>query len=327
MSTREVNPPRKASRQNSNSGPNSGPSTNSLNQQTSDTDDGSVSFHHEISDIMRGFGDCERPQRESVQLVEQILNQQLRGILNQATEIAYRRKGVAFPTQGDFEFLMRRHPVKINRMRKHLKDMKTFRRILQMQFGRTQTLAEDSENAESDEDTEMEIPEKFDEEKTRRLFRADRISQILTGQQYQLYNEARRTSFYCRHSEKMKVKFRSFLGLPQDIKIPNICMSVLAYLAHETIATIVDYAILTRLNSENRITDPYSRVTSSGASYTMLHLCPEVVQGRGLEGIKPITIQEIQEAMRRHNQMANKRGMGFYRNNFYQDKNHIFLAL
>lgn len=31
----------------------------------------------------------------------------------------------------------------------------------------------------------------------------------------------------------------------------------------------------------------------------MMHLCPDVTQGRGGDGIKPITVQEINEAMRR----------------------------
>ncbi|XP_055381672.1 transcription initiation protein SPT3 homolog [Condylostylus longicornis] len=321
MSIRENNPViRKIGRQNSNQNQikqNTGTNATSNSLPSQNVNNGSeetnVSFLQEISDIMKGFGDCERPLRESVQLVEKILQQQLKGILSEATEVCLRRKRTTFPVQADFEFLMRRNPVKINRMRKHLKDMKTFRRILQLQYGRPQVLAEESDGQETDEDVEMEIPEKYDEEKTRRVFRADRISQILTGQQYQQYNEARRTSFYCRHSERMKLKFKQFLGIPQDSKIPGITLSILAYLAHETIAYIVDYAILTRLNSENRITEPYSRVTSSGNSYTMLHLCPEVVQGRGLEGVKPITVREIQEGMRRFNQIGRKT-MGFYRN-------------
>lgn len=45
----------------------------------------------------------------------------------------------------------------------------------------------------------------------------------------------------------------------------------------------------------------------------MLHMCPEVTQGRGLDGIKPITVQEIHEAMRRHTMCATKT-MGMYRN-------------
>lgn len=44
----------------------------------------------------------------------------------------------------------------------------------------------------------------------------------------------------------------------------------------------------------------------------MLHACPEVTQGRGLDGIKPITVQEIHEALRRHAYSYNQ-SMGMHR--------------
>lgn len=43
-----------------------------------------------------------------------------------------------------------------------------------------------------------------------------------------------------------------------------------------------------------------------GASHTMLHACPEVTQGRGMDGFKPITVREIHEAVRRHAMGYNK---------------------
>lgn len=51
-----------------------------------------------------------------------------------------------------------------------------------------------------------------------------------------------------------------------------------------------------------------------GTSHSMLHLCPEVTHGRGVDGVKPITPQEIHEAMRRHRQMATQ-NLGHFRNN------------
>lgn len=44
----------------------------------------------------------------------------------------------------------------------------------------------------------------------------------------------------------------------------------------------------------------------------MLHACPEVTQGRGLDGVKPITVQEIYEAVRRH-ATEYRRPIGFLR--------------
>lgn len=64
----------------------------------------------------------------------------------------------------------------------------------------------------------------------------------------------------------------------------------------------------------------------AGASFNMLHACPEVTQGRGLDGIKPITVHEIHEALRRHSNSYN-RPMGIHRNTV--DRPHCvpYLAL
>lgn len=301
-------------------GANSNPSSAVL------IDDSPVSLLSEISDIMRSFGDSDHPRMESVKLVEHILQQQLRGMFNEASLVAMKRKNNPCPSQADFEFLMRNHPVKIARMRKHLKDMRILKKFLSIRTGRPQDFMEDLDQQDSDEELGIDVPEMYDEDRTRRLFRADRISQILSGQQYLEFNEARKTSFYCRHGEKIKNKFRRFLDLPADLRIPTTTMNILAYFAHETIAVIVDYAILTRLNSSNRVTEPYSRVTSTGASPAMMHICPEVTQGRGMEVVKPISVQEIHEGIRRFRQMTSKK-VGFYRSSCDSDFRRSFLAL
>lgn len=296
------------------------------NTPTTVADDLPVSLLSEISDIMRSFGDSDQPRIESVKLVEHILQQQLRGMFNEASLVAMKRKNNPCPSQADFEFLMRNHPVKIARMRKHLKDMRILKKFLSIRTGRPQDFMEDLDQQESDEELSIDVPEMYDEDRTRRLFRADRISQILSGQKYLEFNEARKTSFYCRHGEKIKNKFRRFLDLPADLRIPTTTMNILAYFAHETIAVIVDYAILTRLNSSNRVTEPYSRVTSTGASPAMMHICPEVTQGRGMEVVKPISVQEIHEGIRRFRQMTSKK-VGFYRSSCDTDFRRSFLAL
>lgn len=285
-----------------------------------------MSLLPEISDIMRSFGDCDQPRAESVKLVEHILQQQLRGMFNEASLVAMRRKNNPCPSQADFEFLMRNHPVKIARMRKHLKDMRILKRFLSIKTGRPQDFAEDLDGCESDDELSIDIPDQYDEERTRRLFRADRISQILNGQQYLEFNEARKTSFYCRHGEKIKNKFRHFLDLPADLHIPTATMNILAYFAHETIAMIVDYAILTRLNSSNRNRPPFSRVTPTGASPSMIHICPEVTQGRGNEVAQPITVHEINEGIRRFRQLSGMK-IGFYRSSCDKDFKRSFLAM
>lgn len=192
-------------------------------------------------------------------------------------------------------------------MRKYLKDLTYFKKHVRHIYG-NQYPDYDADNTfeEESEDSDPEPVEKHDEEKVRRLFRADRISQVLNDQQYQDYHVARRASFLCRNNNVMKSRMRSWLSVPNDVRLTPTCLDILSFLAHETIATLVDYCILSRLNSSNRLTEPYSRLTSTIA-HNVMHLCPEVSQGRAQDGVKPITVQEINEAMRRHNTMALKR--------------------
>lgn len=269
-------------------------------------------FINEISDIMRGFGDAEHPFRESVMLVEKILHQQLQGTVAEAIQVASLRRGEIRLTQADFEYLMRRSPEKIYRLQKHLRDLGLRKRIQEMLSGRQVGLSDDSDSGDRSNDNALrEVQEKYDEEKTRRLFRADRISQVVTGAQYQHYNAAKRTSFYCRN--QIAQRFRSWLSIPADVHTSQHIMTILSYLAHETIAIIVDGAILVRLNSSNRIVQPYQRYSHAGITHQMMHLCPDVTQGRGADGIKPITVQEINEALRRTMFMS-AQNVGRFRN-------------
>lgn len=288
----------------------SSPSPSNNGQQ-----DGSSDFSpifSEIADIMRGYGDCENPLKESVILVEKIVHQQLKGIFQEAMTCALARKGENVPSETDFYFLMRKSPQKLFRLQKHLKDLEFRRRIQDMLSGRPGGFAD--ENYTAFEDPSRELIEKYDEEKIRRMFRADRISQMLTGNQYQHFILARRTSFYHRAANVMKNKLRNWLNVPQEIQLSPHVVSTLCYLINETVATIVDLAILTRLNSDNRIVDPFNRVAAHPKiSHQMLHLCPDVSQGRANDGVKPVTVQEINEALRRHAFMVN-RSVGKFRN-------------
>lgn len=207
-------------------------------------------FYQEVSDIMRGYGDCAEPLRESVILVEQIIIQQVSSILNDAINCAIERCGQPTPAQCDFERLMWRRPKRISRLRKHLGDLELRRRYLAMLRGQQcPRTAEDA--AVSDPPLEL-VREGHDEERVRRLFRADRISVGLTGEEYLKYNESRRTSFYCRNSTLIRTKLKTLLDPPEDANISMRVYNILGWLVHETIAVVVDFAILTRLNSGNR---------------------------------------------------------------------------
>lgn len=245
---------------------NSVQSTHSINK--SESEECLPIFFKEISDMMRGFGDCQRPLKESVILVEKILLQQMRGILQEVVQLAVNRTNKPEPRLRDFQFLMRKSPTRLYRLHHYLISL---HRIRQMQDNRNGIPSNYRLELESNDDEDLRdivIAEQiYDEEKVRRFFRADRISQILQGAEYKEYTEARRTSL---GSQNLRNKLRSWLNPTSDTIISNQVYVILAYLAHETIATIVDYSILTRLNSANRQTDPFNRFTTSSKFFNVL---------------------------------------------------------
>lgn len=235
--------------------------------------------------------------------MEKIVVQQLRGIMHEVTNVAYKRNSSIIPSQSDFEFLMRRNPAKVQRFRKYMRSVYKLKAEQKQGYGINflNKLAEESLTSDDDQPQEF-----YDHERTRRLFRADRISQILNTHKYEEFQKARTWSSNIRNKADMSRKLVEILQIPKEIQDNSPeTLEIVIFLAQETIATVVDYAILTRLNTDNHVTDPFT--ISSGITNNMLHLCPEVTQGRGLDGVKAITVQEINEAIRRVQSMSTRR--------------------
>lgn len=229
-------------------------------------------FGGRIANIMRGYGDGPRPIPESVLLVEKILAQQMRALVNDVMCMAAKRDGELNVQQCDFEFLMRRSPQKIARLRKYLKDIEFRRRysdILNSKTGaiKKEQLAHNDGNGEGEGDdlhdsediNERRIREAYDEERVRRLVRADHISCMLHGQAYNEYTEARKSSFLWRNFGNSK-HLLELLNLPDGWRFSQKIYTILGHMVHETIHTLVDYAILTRLNSGNHRQEPLERL-------------------------------------------------------------------
>lgn len=271
---------------------------------------------------MKSFGDTVSSQnqnREAIILVEKIVIQQLRGILNEVMTVAYKRTGsiVPSPSQCDFEFMMRRNSSKAQRLKKYLKSQKL------LKTEQKQGLGINFLNRLTEENTSDDEQDIYDPERTRRLFRADRISQILNQQKYEEFQKARSWSSNVKNKSDMMRKLVEILQISKESQDNSNLLEILFFLTQETVATIVDFAILTRLNTDNHITDPFA--ISSSITNNVLHLCPEVTQGRGMDGIKAITVQEINEAIRRVQTMTTRGRMGTsFRSN---DLKIPFLAL
>lgn len=262
---------------------------------------GEFLFEKEISDLLKSNGDSLNVQEiGSVHLIEKILKKEMHGIFYEAARTADARRDSNVPIQEDFEYIMRSSPIRVSRMRKSLKNMQIMEGL--------QKMHKNSTPLNLDFRIQMWVPpETYDEEKTRRLFRADRISLLLSPNNFQKFNFARKTNLLSRsRSQLISMKFRKFLSLPDDYDFNENLCQIISHLANETILIVIDYAILTRLNSDNRAVDPHSRTANSAPNMTEMNMCPEVTQGRGVEASKPISEQEILEGYRRFRFMTDR---------------------
>lgn len=275
----------------------------------------------EIAILMRAFGDVSDVNlqiKESIILVEKILIHQLKSILELVLEISSNR-GCSIPQQIDFEYMMHRNKPKLIRFRKYMRNIRRvqYKNEQKQQHGANFDANFLSRTSEENDDSDADEQEVYDAEKIRRIYRADRISQILSPQKYEEFQKARSYTSNLRNKMNFINKLVEILQLPKEIQEDSTCLEIVLFLAQETVATLVDFSILTRLNSENRVSEPVI-VNSNLSNDEILNFCPEVTQGRGKEGIMPIRVQEIQEAIRRVFQM-NQRKLGATKN--------IFLAL
>lgn len=221
-------------------------------------------FSLRIANILRGYGDGPAPKDDTVLMVEKIVVQQMRALINDLIRISDRTNGYPDPKQSDFEFLMRRSPNKIARLRKYIRDMEFRSRYREMMNGKLpRNVANIAHMANQSNVNKQPTGEAYDEEVIRRLVRADRISDILHGEDYLEYSDARKTSFHWRNFGDAK-NLLKVLNIPTNWEFSSMVYAILGYLVHETIHTLVDYAILTRLNSKNLRKDPLERLIPEG---------------------------------------------------------------
>lgn len=227
----------------------------------------------EIQTMMHGFGDCRKPLLESAKLIEFILHQQMSILLQQTAEVALCR-GARFIGLEDILFLMRKDKVKLSRLLQYLclKDLKN-----NALKGATASASEDESAQPSAELTASETKaghgvkgkrrklcedflgsidqtgeltslldeEVFDEMKRDRELRADRQSRLMDATQYMEFAAARQASF----GRKYRInKFREWLLRDNltDLKPNAMALEIFSYLSYETIAQVVDMALLVK---------------------------------------------------------------------------------
>lgn len=229
--------------------------------------------------MMYGFGDCSKPLLESAQLVEEIVHQQMNSMLIQSAEIATTR-GARFIGCEDLLFMMRKDKIKLKRILKYL-EIKDSRNVLLKNM-----CSEDEDPLESpgvgdikssliprhkrvklcmdflnsiDETgdlTNIMDDDIVDDTKLARDFRRDRQTSCMDAAQYLEYAEARQASF-CRKYRASKFRDWLLKDSLTDIKPNSLAMELFNYLAYETVAQIVDLALLVKQDAEP---DPFKRI-------------------------------------------------------------------
>ncbi|XP_060520208.1 transcription initiation protein SPT3 homolog [Cylas formicarius] len=275
-----------------------------------------ITFFKEISLMMYGFGDSHEPNPETVCLVESIVLRQLRTIIEES--IKYWDGKML--TGENLIFLLRHNKIKMQRLIKYLHN-----KILKNKLKRLQSNSETVDLDEIPKNNLLEFIEELDETgefmdtsyvdevKLRREIRADRITQALDEEKYLEFHKARCTSFKNANGDlkhlKLWVDPENLIAFNQD------ALDILSYYAFQTVAEIVDYALLVRADTKST-TDPFKHLQGSYYSSVMFNGTPRF-EGLDLDyssvhlNQPPISVNEIKEVMRRlHTPQAGKLNFG-----------------
>ncbi|XP_056419905.1 transcription initiation protein SPT3 homolog isoform X3 [Hyla sarda] len=252
-----------------------------------------TSFVPELQSMMFSLGDARRPLQETAVLVEDIVHTQLINLLQQAADVSQMR-GARVISAEDLLFLMRRDKKKLKRLLKYMvfRDYKskvlkgTEEDDLEVTYyssssgggtheklaannnaNKRQKLAQDFLNSidQTGELLALMEDEEIDEVKQERMERADKQTRNMDSAQYAEFCESRQLSF-----SKKASKFRDWLDCSSmEIKPNAVAMEILAYLAYETVAQLVDLALLVKQDMSSKTSDPFSHAMS--ATYIQSH--------------------------------------------------------
>lgn len=264
-----------------------------------------VSFYNEISQMMFGFGDSHTPNPETVRLVESIVLNQLTTIVQEALNYSDGKN----LSGEELVFLMRHNKHKMRRFVRYLINKQRKSAVQQIQLEIVEV--EEPEKTALlkfieflDETGEFTDLSEMDEVKEERQLRADRISQALDQSKYLAFCKARCTSFTSKDtSHKSSEKLRLWVDPKKCINFKPDALDTLAYYAYQTVAEIVDYAQLVRLDMRSG-TDPFKHLPGMYYTSTMFngkhHFEEENPDYSKVHSSQlPISVSEIKEVMRR----------------------------
>ncbi|KAJ0173123.1 hypothetical protein K1T71_011299 [Dendrolimus kikuchii] len=288
-----------------------------------------TNFQKEISNMMHGFGDNPNPNAATVVLVENIVLQQLRLILQEALQLSIARNGKAI-TNYEIIFQMRNNLTKLKRLHDYQKKINNIEKRTQVSPTETMITGVMSEDEKDpslkkkrkhidiirDLDEADEISQiKFDVIDYLRKVRAAKITESMPFDKYEAYHKARCTSFISNSYGVGKgfVKLEKWINPTKELKIAQSALEVLCFIAYETVAEIVDAVFLIRQDAKKKYGDPFSKF-EGGYFCNPVSLGNAVYIKSGYEGVPAITVAEVREVLRRYfSPITGMNGL-FYRN-------------
>ncbi|XP_067312137.1 transcription initiation protein SPT3 homolog isoform X2 [Pseudorasbora parva] len=231
-----------------------------------------TSFIPELQSMMFALGDARRPLHETAALVEDIVHTQLINLLHQAAEVALLR-GARVISPEDIIFLMRKDKKKLRRLIKYMQFRDYKSKVLKTiddedpldsdkySSNKRQRLAQDFLGSidQTGEFLSLVEEEEVDEVKQERLERIEKMTRNMDSSQYSDFCESRQLSF-----SKKASKFREWLDCSSlDVKPNAMSMEILSYLAYETVAQVVDLALLVKQDMTPKTGDPFQHAISA----------------------------------------------------------------
>lgn len=295
---------------------------------TIDGTDEVTNFQKEISNMMHGFGDNPNPNAATVVLVESVVLQQLRSMLQEASNHSNMRGGKSI-TNYDIIYLLRKNKLKMKRLHDYqvkLDQIEKSRQVATTESIMPGIILDDEKDPSiKKRRTHIDIIKEFDETDEvcqikfdaidyLRKVRAAKITESMSFEKYEAYHKARCSSFRSGYGlGKGFVKLEKWLNPTKTLKISLSALEVLCFLAYETVAEIVDAVFFIRQDARKKNGDPFSKF-EGGHFCNPVSLNNAVYIKSGYEGVPAITVAEVREVLRRYfNPKVGMNGL-FYRN-------------
>ncbi|XP_046460667.1 transcription initiation protein SPT3 homolog [Daphnia pulex] len=296
----------------------------------------------EIQKMMYGFGDSKYSLKETAELVEKIVKEQLIQFLNALSEVAVKINSKKIGIK-EFLVLLRHSPVKLRRFCTYLQasgfkdlakeddlpkdimtefsDLHTGNKKLNSALAFLQHLDPSCYLCNvADPSKPFLLPDDALKERNERI---ERMTLAMEKGQYIEYSQAKSTSF---KRGQPSGKFQDWLL--KDSPAPEVALSatawsILSYFAYETIAQIVDLAFIVRRdNMAGQVSDAVQRNTAPRVSPANADLFKPTWSN----SMKPLQTAEVSEAIRRFNNTHNSIFSPFRRNGV-PPPGHRLLAL